>query len=273
MTDAVKAEKIQSDRELAAMFAPEPARSRLLAFYRWLEEVEDIPVRAKEPAIQAMRFAWHREAVADLFASPQKIRRHAAYEGLAPLAAETPGLSRAGLIGLIDALEAAVSPEPITDMASLLELVDAQHEGVMGLALQVLAMDAPDMMQAASRASGLAQWVRQFAFRAGRQLPLIPARDLEAAGLNEHRLATGREAELARQAFSGVIEALDTALGELQGAEPCPAEAFPVLGQARLARATLKTAKKSGDLYRTGFARPQFARQLDLIRASLTGRL
>lgn len=274
MTNSAKPTKHPSDRDLALAFAAEPSRNKLKALFNWVDEVEHVPVRAQEPAIQAMRFAWHREAVADLYTSPRKVRRHATYEGLAGLLDEGCLLGQAELTDVIDGIEGGVSPEPIVDLAALTGLIDEQAGSIMRAGLRVAGENPGDVdIENAARAAGLAQWIRQFAFRANRLLPLIPQPDMEAAGLNAHRLATGREPELAKQAFAGVIGQLDETLKALKSAGAVPASVLPVLATARLARATLHTARKSSDLYRTDFSRPLFLRQFDLICASLSGRL
>jgi phytoene/squalene synthetase len=263
-----------SDRALAARFAPSTVRARLDAFHAWLDEIEQIPFKVSEPAILAMRFAWHREAIADLFAAPQKVRRHDAYEGLAALVGISGSPTSEELIALIDAVEDGLNPGGVADMPALLRVIDAHHGAVMRIGENLAGSgESPDMRKAAARASGLAQWIRQFAFRAGRKLALAPRNAMDASGFNEHRLASGREPKLAAEAMAPVFSALETELSQLWTLGPCPPASLPVLGPARLARATLKTAQRSTDLYRTDFRRPLLARQFDLLRASLTGRL
>lgn len=274
MINAAKIFAGSSDRALAALFAPASVRPLLSDLYAWAEEIESIPFKAREPAIQAMRFAWHREAVADLSAVPRKVRRHAAYEGLARLIETDDGLTSEILQGVIDAVEDGTLPECIPDEAALLSVMD-RHWGVLAKAAVRLCGSevTEDQIKAASRAAGLAQWCRSFSFRAGTKMALVPLDVLDAGGFNIHRLASGREAELAHSVFAPVMALLETELAALSGQGKCPPEAFPALAPARLARATLKTAQSAHDLYRTDFHRPQVARQFDLLKASMTGRL
>lgn len=263
----------RSDRELAAMFAPADIRKCLLAFYAWLDEVEQIPVKAREPAIQAMRFAWHREAVSDLLLETPKVRRHDAYEGLAELM-QADGPMEAELIGIINAIEDGLDPGGLTTGDALLSLIDAHHVQALKIGLRLASAESHEAQTlAAGRAMGLAQWVGNFAFRAGRQLAVIPQADLAMAGLNTHRLATGREPDLARLALAPTLDHMEDSIGALQAAGKCPITAFPVLGAARLARGTLKLARSASDPYRTGFSRPLLTRQWALLRASISGRL
>ena len=274
MINAAKISAGPSDRALAALFAPASVRGLLADLHLWAEEIESIPFKAREPAIQAMRFAWHREAVADLFAVPRKVRRHAAYEGLARLTETDNGLTADLLQGVIDAVEDGTLPERIPDEAALLSVMD-RHWGLLaGLTLRLCggAADA-GQIRAAARAAGLAQWCRAFSFRAGTKMALVPLDVLEARSFNIHRLASGLEPGPATAIFEPVIALLDAELTALSGLGKCPPEAFPALAPARLARATLKTARRASDLYRTDFHRPQIARQFALLKASMSGRL
>ncbi|WP_420431763.1 squalene/phytoene synthase family protein [Hyphobacterium sp.] len=274
MTDTAKTEIEQNDRELAASFAPPSVRARLNAFHAWIREIEDIPYKTTEPAILAMRFAWHREAVADLFAMPARIRRHDAYEGMAPLIKEADGPDAAELVQIIDAVEDGLDQTRLTDITALLQVIDAQSGTAMRIAERLSGGAASEALRtAAARASGLAHWVRGFAVRAGRMLALIPHDALDRAGINVHRLASGREPERAAAAFAPVLDVLEAELAKLGELPTCPPESYPVLGVARLARATLKTARRSDDLYRTDFRPYPLLRQIELLRGSLTGRL
>ena len=273
MTDAADIPATLSDRRLAARLAPAPVRPQLEALLAWMEEIEDIPAKAKEPAILAMRFAWHREAVSDLFASPRKVRRHDAYEGLADLLESGAGISAGDLSGLIDAVEAALDPGTIADRAALAAHI-RQHDGQLTRLSARLCGEAGGYpVEMAGLASGYARWLRGFAFRAGRKFALMPQTDLDAQDFNIHRLASGREPALAKAALAGVMEDFAAALSALREAGKCPAALYPALAPARLARATLKALRQADDLYRTDFSRSPLTRQLDLLTGSLTGRL
>ena len=160
----VAADHIQekSDRELAAMFAGEPARSNLLALYRWIDEIESVPARASEPAILAMRFAWHREAVSDLFAEPRKVRRHDAYEGLAGWLDSGADLKPSLLVGLIDGIEDGLAPESFANIEQLQDSMDRVHGTLLQLGAAAAACELPPawQMPAARVCSrGSAYWV------------------------------------------------------------------------------------------------------------------
>jgi len=274
MINAAKIFTGASDRALSALFAPAAVRPLLSDLYAWAEEIESIPFKAREPAIQAMRFVWHREAVADLFAAPRKIRRHAAYEGLARLIETDDGLTSEVFQGIIDAVEDGTLPEQIPDESTLLAVMD-RHWGIIAAAAMRLCGGEAEagQIRAAARAAGLAQWCRSFSYRAGTKMALVQLNVLDARGFNIHRLASGLEPGPASSAFEPVLSLLETELAALSGLGKCPPEAFPALAPARLSRTTLKIARRANDLYRTDFHRPQIARQFDLLKTSISGRL
>ncbi|GJL97273.1 MAG: hypothetical protein DHS20C06_10900 [Hyphobacterium sp.] len=259
-------------REIAAAFAPRAQRLQLMALYRWIAEIEQIGDKAKEPAIRAMRFAWHRDAVGDLCQRPRKIRRHVAYEGLARLI-DDDILDVRDLLSIIDAVETGQDPEAVADQAALLAMLDGHFGGVTRLSARICGGEEPALVALAGRVIGLDHWVSGFAMRAGRQFALVPASDLRSVDFNIHRLATGREPEIAKQAFTPTLECFALHLSKIREAGASPTALFPALGAARLAHATLRKAKGASDLYRTNFARSQIGCQFDLTRASLSGRL
>ena len=263
-----------SDHALAALFAPVDVRQSLNDLYAWAEEIDSIPHKAREPAIQAMRFAWHRESVADLFLTPRKVRRHAAYQGMAGLLDRGVGITAEDLTRVIDAVEDGILPERLIDEAALLAIMDRRWGTLTQIAARLCGGESDEALICASaRATGLAHWCREFGYRAGTKMALIPETALTAAQFNIHRLASGREPDLAHSAFYGVIGLLEAELAKLEAGGKCPPDLFPALAPARLARATLAKARASKDLYRTDFHRPQIARQFDLLKASLSGRL
>lgn len=272
MTKAGKSNHSTAGRDLAALFASGSVRQQLSALYAWVREIEHISGKANEPAIRAMRFAWHREAVTDLFAQPRNTRRHAAYEGLAGLLDDV-AVAQNDLYSIIDAVETGLDPDAVTDQPALLALIDAHFGTVARIAAQICGDCDHPLVAAAGRAIGLERWVSEFPMRAGRQFALIPTSDLNAAAFNIHRLATGREPEKAKQALAPTLDCFAELLAEMRRAGPCPTALFPALGAARLSRATFSKAQRATDLYRNDFSRSQMACQVDLIKASLSGRL
>ena len=83
-------QKTDPDRRMAALFAPPELRGRLFTLYAFYHEIAKVPDTVSETVVGEMRLAWARDAVADLFAEPPKVRRHDIYEALSELR-EAPG--------------------------------------------------------------------------------------------------------------------------------------------------------------------------------------
>jgi phytoene/squalene synthetase len=96
------------DRFLAALFAPEPARSDLLALLAFDHELARTRIVTREPLLARIRLAWWREA-----------------------AVEAAGVGRPRDQPIVDALTEAVRRQGLAHDA-LVALVDAREEEVEG---------------------------------------------------------------------------------------------------------------------------------------------
>jgi phytoene synthase len=96
------------DRFLAALFAPEPARSDLLALLAFDHELARTRIVTREPLLARIRLAWWREA-----------------------AVEAAGAGRPRDQPIVDALAEAVRRQGLTPDA-LVALVDAREEEIEG---------------------------------------------------------------------------------------------------------------------------------------------
>jgi phytoene synthase len=96
------------DRFLAALFAPEPARSDLLAWLAFDHELARTRIVTREPLLARIRLAWWREA-----------------------AVEAAGVGRPRDQPIVDALAEAVRRQGLTPDA-LVALVDAREEEIEG---------------------------------------------------------------------------------------------------------------------------------------------
>ena len=73
------------DRSLCALFAQPGDRAGLLALYGLNHELARAADSSKESLIGEMKLTWWRDAIADLYADPPRVRRHDVTEGLAVL--------------------------------------------------------------------------------------------------------------------------------------------------------------------------------------------
>ena len=108
--------------------------------------------------------------------------------------------------------------------------------------------------------------------QAGR--PPFTADEMAGAELSETELQRGRGADKARAALRGLIAEADAAARLLSRTRSSlPAEVFPAVGYATLARTALKRAGKIADAYREDLAPAIRSAQPRLVWASLTGRV
>ena len=106
-------QKSDPDRRMAALFAPPEVRQRLFTLYAFNQEIARIAEATSESLIGEMKLTWWRDAVADLGASPPKVRRHEVSEGLARLGDR---IGPSDLMPLIDARFDDISARPFADL-------------------------------------------------------------------------------------------------------------------------------------------------------------
>lgn len=265
-----------SDAQLAALFAPLPVRTSLLALFAWHDEIAGLPLRIREPAIGAMRMEWHRDAIRDAFADTPIIRRNPLIEGLASLKGRAGAPDVDQLLAIIDAHDAGFEGQGFANIDGLQAYVDQTDGAILRLAARLIdpAFSDHGKLVRAGRAQGVASLLRTFALRAARGLGVIPADALTHAGLSTARLATGQEPDKAKVVLTSVIElaqeALDLAREDVRALPP---ELFPAWGAAALVPGYLKQARKVADPYRNAVTVSPLSKRLTLMKASLTGRI
>jgi len=268
------------DRRMAALFAPPEIRGRLLALYAFYHEIAKVPDTVSEGVIGEMRLAWAREAVEDLFADPPRVRRHDVYEALSELR-EAPGApTKDDLITLVEARAADLGEGPFPTKDDRRDYVDRTAVALMRIAARLtkpdldLGAEPGAAIMAAGRVWGFTGLIRAFPALCQAGRPPFSADELAAAGISELELSKGRKADTASQAMSGLIKEAEDARAMLtRTRSSLPAEVFPAVGYAGLARGYLKAAKALSDPYREPADRPLSARQWRLTWGSLTGRI
>lgn len=278
LADAVRRD--DPDRYLAALFAPEDVRARLMVLYAFYGEIARIPDAVSEPVIGEMRLAWAREAVGDLFASPRKVRRHDVYEGLAAIL-DAPGApDREALVTLIEARSADLGEGAFPDAAERETYVDRTAGLLLRRAVRLCAPGwTPDeageaALTAAGRAWGYTGLLRAFAPLCAAGRPPLTVAEMADAGLTEAQTVRAMLPERALAARKGLeAEAAATLSSLRQNARNLPAEAFPALGYVVVARSYLKAVAGSDKPYAAVPETPLILRQSRLLWASFRGRL
>ncbi len=264
------------DRRLAALFAPPELRARLFALYAFSHEIAKIPHTVSEPVIGEMRLAWARDAVADLYASPQKVRRHDVYEALAALTTAPGAPTLDELATLIEARAADLGQGAFPDEAEREAYVDRTAGLVMRLAARLaepgLSGAAWDAVDAAGRLWGHAGLVRAFPALCAAGRPPLTEAEMAEAGLSETEARRGLNPEAAAKARDMLMaraRAAETPLKALRGV--LPASVFPAAGYAGLARDDLRRAART-PAYQQVREPVLLTRQIRLVSLSLLGR-
>jgi len=117
------------DRFLAALFAPEPARSDLLALLAFDHELARTRIVTREPLLARIRLAWWREAVVEA-AGAGRPRDQPIVDALAE-AVRRQGLMPDALVALVDAREEEIEG-PLDVLRTGRALADLQL-GVLGV--------------------------------------------------------------------------------------------------------------------------------------------
>jgi phytoene synthase len=268
------------DRRMAALFAPPEIRGRLFSLYAFYHEIARIPEAVSDAMIGEMRLAWAREAVADLFSDPPKVRRHDIYEALSELRAAPGAPDRETLETLVEARAADLGEGPFPTRDDRRDYVDCTAVTLMRAAARLckpdldLGGEAGAAIHAAGRLWGFTGLVRAFPALCQAGRPPFAADELAGAPLNETDLHQGAKPADAKAALKGLIAEAEEARAMLSRTRSVlPADVFPALGYAGLARGYLKQIKALQDPYRETADRPLAARQWRLTWGSLTGRI
>lgn len=268
------------DRRMAALFAPPQIRGGLFSLYAFYHEIARVPEAVSDAMIGEMRLAWAREAVADLFADPPKVRRHDIYEALSELRAAPGAPDRETLETLVEARAADLGEGPFPTRDDRRDYVDRTAVTLMRAAARLckpdldLGGEAGTAIHAAGRLWGFTGLLRAFPALCQAGRPPFAADELAGAPLNEVDLHQGAKPAEAKAALKGLIAEADEARAMLSRTRSVlPAEVFPALGYAGLARGYLKQIKALEDPYRQTADRPLAARQWRLTWGSLTGRI
>lgn len=233
----------------AALFAPEPARERLMVLYAFDIELSKAAARASEPLIARMRLQWWRDLLAGIEAG-EPPRQH---EVAAPLHGflGTRAVPAPELAALVDAHELELHGE--MDEHRLGEWLDARFGGLTRLAVRVLAGADPAARRAASGAGhalGVAFLLRNAVPMAAENRYLLPGLAPEdRAGLARGR-TTGHARATAHRLADQALALLAAARAERRAV---PKAAAPALLPVWRAERVLKRARRpdldlNGDL-------------------------
>ena len=123
------------DRYLCTLFAPAGLREGWFALFAFNHELASIPEIVSEETIGLMRFAWWRDAIAEIYAG-EKVRKHPVAQVLAQAIA-AHSLPRTIFDALLDAREARLGAEAFTEAAQWEPYFRATSSGLLELCASV----------------------------------------------------------------------------------------------------------------------------------------
>lgn len=183
------------ERWLAAQFAGPAARPRIAAVLAFADELSAIRGKVREPALFAIRLAWWREAIDEVW-SGGPVRKHPVVVALAAAHAEAP-MPRSAAEALIEAHEADIEAEPHHDPPSLESWLAARDGSVFALAASAAdtAFNAAIHSEITTRAGvawGAARLMRSLPLLASQGRSPFPADVRAKSGLRLEDLSAGR---------------------------------------------------------------------------------
>jgi phytoene synthase len=239
--------RLDPDRYLTALFAPDRRREGLFALYAFNLEVARAREAVREPMMGLIRLQWWRDALEEIYAG-----RPRAHEVVSALAAaiDEHRLEHRLFQRLIEAREQDMQPDPPADLPALQRYAEETSSTLVELALSVLGQPAAEVREA-GRAVGIA-WalvglLRALPFHAAQRRVYLPAAMMADAGLTPTMLFDRRSspalAEVARAVAAKAREAL--AAGRRHPGQ-VPRRFQPALLPATLADGYLRRLAASG---------------------------
>jgi phytoene synthase len=261
--------RLDPDRWLTALFAPQDRRGDLVAIYAFNLELALVRESVSEPLLGDIRLQWWRDALAAIHAGDRPTQPVA--RALAA-AIRRRGLPQPLLAGLIEARARDLDPAPPATLADLVAYAEACAAPPLLLALGVVEADEAAARRAArfaATAFALAGLMRAVPMHLAQRRIWLPRDLLAAEGLSAENLALPRDAGPLRRAVAPVaaealraLDAVRTERGRLGKA--AARRARPVLLHAALAGLYLRRLVAAGfdpasPLLRIGTPRKQLA--------------
>lgn len=262
-------QRLDPDRWLSALFAPDARRPALFALYAFNSEIARARESVSQPMIGQIRLQWWREAWEGIRAGSP--RQHPV---VLALNEHCRDLDMDTVFALIDARERDMEEQPFADLPALKAYAEATSVPLMKLAVQCLGSTADEaMLRAAGTAYALTGILRAMPHLLMRQRAMLPADLLAAQGLTPEATYQTECGPAIRPAMMAVA---DEAADLLQAARrhKIARAALPAVLPAALVGLYLRALKQSDyDPLAAEIRVTPLARQMRLLWASLRGRI
>ncbi len=239
---AASVRRLDPDLFHAALFAPEPARERLMVLYAFDIELSRAAARASEPLIARMRLQWWRDVVAGIGSGEHPLKHEVAEPLHGLLSAHA--LPADDLERLIDARE--IELHGPMDEHRFADWLDERFGALTRLAAHLLVGENAAARAAASavgHAMGVAFALRTAAEMAADNTFLLPG----LAPEDRAELARGRTTDPARATAHRLAgQALATLAAARTGCRAVPKTAIPALLPVWRAERVLRRARRLG---------------------------
>ncbi len=262
-------QRLDPDRWLTALFAPDARRPGLFALYAFNAEIARARESVSQPMIGQIRLQWWREAWEGIAAG--KPRQHpvvlALYE-------HCRHLDQANALALIDARERDMDDAPFADLAELTSYARATSVPLMKLAAQHLDAPANDaVIDAAGTAYALTGILRAAPHRLAQHRVLLPLDLLNGQGLSAEAAYQTEAGAALRRVYARIATEAETLLNAARQ-QKVSRTTLPALLPAVLAGLTLKALQRNDhDPVVAETVITPLRRQMALLWASLRGRL
>lgn len=262
-------QRLDPDRWLTTLFAPDASRPGLFALYAFNAEIARARETVSQPMIGQIRLQWWREAWEGIAAG--RPRQHPVVLALHD---HCRHLDQTTVLKLIDARERDMDDARFADLAALTDYARATSAPLMKLAVQQLNAQVDDAtIDAAGTAYALTGLLRAAPHLLGQQRVLLPLDLLNAQGLSAEA-SYQIEAKAALQpVFASMAAEAQFQLDKARR-EDIARAALPALLPAALAGLALKALRRSDyDPVAAETAITPLRRQMALLWASLRRRI
>lgn len=199
--------RLDHDRYLITLLAPEQTRASLVALYAFNLEIARTAESVSEPMLGHIRLQWWREAIEGIYSGTP--RRHAVIQPLVK-AVQALNLRREDFEALIDARDADLEPEPFNERDALLSYAETTGGLLEDMAARIAVPDEKEawlLARKVGRAWAIVGLMRSIPFLYSQGRVMLPQSELAAAGLTRENLAVWEQAGTkGRQALREIVK-------------------------------------------------------------------
>jgi NADH dehydrogenase [ubiquinone] 1 alpha subcomplex assembly factor 6 len=262
-------QRLDPDRWLTTLFAPDASRPGLFALYAFNAEIARARESVSQPMIGQIRLQWWREAWDGIVAGTP--RQHPVVLALHD---HCRHLDQSVVMALIDARERDMEDAPFADLRALTAYAQATSAPLMKLAVQQLGAQVDDaVVNAAGTAYALAGILRAAPHLLARQRVLLPLDLLSAQGLSPEAVYQIETGGTLRPIYGRIASEAEAQL-QVARQQKVSRAALPALLPASLSGLALKTLRHNDhDPVAAEIAITPLKKQMALLWASLRGRL